>query len=718
MSTDNRVEINDCDITTGWSGDDAVTVTTFGGLFFEGASSLSTQLSDSDEHMRTIQDSGTGASSFILDWANSTLYMLIKDNLQDTAANGGIQFVVGDGAPASENTTAYDIGGRDAPGMPLSLYFFSLKLDVSVIVADPGTFIDHAGTESLMDQTACTHIGYGSLHASKAQGPVDNVFMDGFRFLNNDKTITFTGNGVDDLDFATGPETITRTAGSFITDGFRVGHKLTITGSASNDARVTVITVIALVITVTETLTNETNVAATITAEVYALTVNGGTTGTPETMTDLVGDDEVAATNGWGMVSNPFGSTYLFFAPTEWGNVFAVAEHAFEATNEAWFMYGDNGGGHTVGATHFPMRFISNSTDTGEIKLTNVIITGLGTRAEWLMDNADFNTIELDFVTFEFAATIALPSSGGTSRFATNCIFSDCDQVTHNGADMSGSSVLLSNVAAGVGAVLYNESADPDGETDDMTFSQGATAHSAFEFGTAVTSNITLRNIDFTGFGSTDDVDGAVFLFLATSGSLNLNLVGCTTDGTFSVDDTAGITVTVVIDPVTTLVNVKDNTGADLINTRVLLEASDGTGDFEFEDTPTSLTSSGTTATVTRTSHPFETNDIAVIRGADQQLYNGAYVVTDTGANTYTYTMTGDPIDTATGTILISGAILDGLTDASGNISASRTFAASQPVKGVARKSTASPRFKSFPLAGIISNTLGLTINIQFIIDE
>ena len=631
MSVDNRTMINDCEQNTGWVGSDTATVTTLTGQFFEGISSLSTQLTNADEQMHTTDNSASTPATFSLDWSDSTLYMVIKNNLAAAASAGGIQFVIGDGT----NLAGYDIGGVDAPGMPLSLYFFSQKLDVSVIAASPGIFTDYTGTEGSMSQTAITQIGYGGILAIKAQGPVDNVFMDAFRYIAN--------------------------------------------GS-------------------------------------YALTVNGGTTGTPETMTDLVGDDE-NPTNGWGMVSNPFGETYLFGAPTEWGNVSTVAEHAFAASDQSWFLYGDNGGGHAVAVTHFPFRFISNSTDTGEIKLTNVIITGLGTRSEWLMDNADFNTIELESCTFNFGATIALPSSGGTSRFTTNCTFNDCDQITHNGADMSGSSVLVSNVAAGSGALLYNETADPDGETDNMTFSQGATAHSAFEFGTAVTANMTLRGIDFTGFGSTDDVDGAVFLFLATSGSLNLNLIGCTTDGTFSVDDTAGIAITVVIDPVTTLVNVKDNNGANLINTRVLLEAADGAGDFAFEASVT-IVSTATTATVTHTSHPFETGDIAVIRGADQQLYNGAYAVTDTGANTYTYTMTGDPVDTATGTIISSGAIIDGLTDGSGNISTSRTFTLPTIVKGVARKSTASPRFKSFPLAGTISTTLGLTINIQMIIDE
>ena len=200
---------------------------------------------------------------------------------------------------------------------------------------------------------------------------------------------------------------------------------------------------------------------------------------------------------------------------------------------------------------------------------------------------------------------------------------------------------------------------------------------------------------------------------------ITLNSVDGSTPIEAQFDSTNGGTVTVVANPVTTLVNVKDNDSLDLINARVLLEASDGTGDFTFDVTPTSITRSGTTATVTITSHKFATNDIIIVRGSDDQLYNGAYVATDATANTIEYTMSGTPAASpATGTLLVSGGIIDGLTDANGDISVSRTFLLATPVKGVVRKSTTTPRFKSFPLAGEISTTTGLTINVQLIIDE
>lgn len=348
------------------------------------------------------------------------------------------------------------------------------------------------------------------------------------------------------------------------------------------------------------------------------------------------------------------------------------------------------------------------------VTLTNITVQALGTTSpgRWVTtDNATLLWTTCNFTdmgVFGFLSNATLAS----------CTFLRCAQITHGGATMNGSSVLESTVAAGSGAIFYNESAsDPDGETDNMKFSQGASAHSAFEFGTSVTSNITLRGIDFTGFGSTDDVDGAVFKFLATSGSLNLSLVGCTTDGTFSVDDSAGITVIVVIDPATTLIHVDDNNGDSLENVRVIVEAKDGTGDFPFEDVVT-ITRSGATASVSHTTHGLDDNDLIIIRNADQQEYNGPFTITNTTTNAYDYTVSGTPDSPATGTILASGAILNGLTNASGNISASRTFTLDTAVKGFARKSSASPRFKTFEIDDLIDATDGLTINTRLVKDE
>lgn len=66
----------------------------------------------------------------------------------------------------------------------------------------------------------------------------------------------------------------------------------------------------------------------------------------------------------------------------------------------------------------------------------------------------------------------------------------------------------------------------------------------------------------------------------------------------------------------------------------------------------TSITSSGTTATVTTTAaHNLTTGDKVRIAGATQTEYNGDYTVTVTGGSTFTYTFAGSATTPATGTI-------------------------------------------------------------------
>ena len=68
-----------------------------------------------------------------------------------------------------------------------------------------------------------------------------------------------------------------------------------------------------------------------------------------------------------------------------------------------------------------------------------------------------------------------------------------------------------------------------------------------------------------------------------------------------------------------------------------------------------SLTSSGLTVTVTTSAnHNLPTGATVTIAGANQPEYNGTWVITNTGANTFTYTYGGSPHSSGTGTITYS----------------------------------------------------------------
>jgi hypothetical protein len=269
--------------------------------------------------------------------------------------------------------------------------------------------------------------------------------------------------------------------------------------------------------------------------------------------------------------------------------------------------------------------------------------------------------------------------------------------------------------------LIWDTAADPNGELDDMTFGTLTPPMThAIEFGTNVPTTMTLTGCAFgTDYSATEDGSTGNETFWFRDGSptaITLNLVNCTGNFGYKTD---GAVITIVADPVTTTVTVNDNNGAPLLGARVILETSDATGDLPFEETPVSITRSGTTATVDHTGHGVPDGKKVVIRGATDTLYNGVFVISVTDVDTYTYTMNGTPAASpASGTITISGVMLEGTTDSSGQISDSRTITLAQPLKGRVSKGTSSPIFKDAPLSGTKSPTLGLTLTAQLTLDE
>jgi hypothetical protein len=122
----------------------------------------------------------------------------------------------------------------------------------------------------------------------------------------------------------------------------------------------------------------------------------------------------------------------------------------------------------------------------------------------------------------------------------------------------------------------------------------------------------------------------------------------------------------------------------------VLFERIADTG-WPYNLQPTSITRSTDTATVTLTAHGLSTDDWVTIKGATAEEYNGVFQITKTGDNTFTYTSSelsaGAPATPATGyPITVTLAIIQGKTDASGQISATRSYSPdNQPITGRVR---------------------------------
>jgi hypothetical protein len=414
-----------------------------------------------------------------------------------------------------------------------------------------------------------------------------------------------------------------------------------------------------------------------------------------------------ATSRRWGLLELLNGS-YLLQGFHSFGTVSASC--TFTDSNKVLFFRasGNNNVTNDAVSTGFNRIEILNASST--ITWDNISISALGTRARGVFVHTA-GTIDFDNCQFTDMDTFTL-IAGSDIQGST---WRRCNAITAPGSTLNNSSVLASSVAADASALVWNVATDPDGKLDGMTFSKGATAHHAIELGASTPASISLRGWTVTGFNTVDGNNDSVIL--NTSGkAITVNVFDAT--GTISFKNSGvGSSTTIVSGAVSLNINVKDTAGTNIQSARVLLKASDGTGPFPFEDTVT-ITRSGTTATVSHTAHGMAVADKVQIKGADQPEYNGVFSITNPSTNAYDYTVSGSPASPATGTIKATFVALHDLTNASGNVTASRVYATDQPVTGVVRKSTSSPYYQTGPLGGTVDSATGYTANVQLVSDE
>lgn len=364
-----------------------------------------------------------------------------------------------------------------------------------------------------------------------------------------------------------------------------------------------------------------------------------------------------------------------------------------------------------VASTFNTIEINNASTD---IEWTNIIFKALGTTSKGrLVMNANA-TLDWDGCQFFDMNTFLF---GGSNSVSINTIFQGCALITAAGATLNGSKILESTVAADASALDWDVNTDPDGYLDNLTISEGANAHHAIEFGSTSPSSMTIRGLDVgSDFSSSNGQNNSTFHITdSNSGnSYTISCVGCSGNMTYK---SAGASVSIVSDPVTVKVTVTDSTGTLISGARVLLKAADGTGPFPYQDSIT-ISNSGTTATVSHTSHGMTTNDKVFIAGAEYDANVGVHTITYISDNSYSYTMGSSPGDGSVGgTITATFVALSGLTTA-GVLSTSRVYSSDQPVTGWARKSSASPYYKSGPLSGSVDSTDGYNNTAVLTIDE
>ena len=110
----------------------------------------------------------------------------------------------------------------------------------------------------------------------------------------------------------------------------------------------------------------------------------------------------------------------------------------------------------------------------------------------------------------------------------TGNTFDDCGQVTHGGANMNDCKFKNYEGIADTSYLIYNETADPNGEMDNTSFTKGTAATHAIEFGTASPLTMTLNGIDFSGYTNSVGSTSAPLHIKRISGTVTINVSGCT----------------------------------------------------------------------------------------------------------------------------------------------------------------------------------------------
>lgn len=347
-------------------------------------------------------------------------------------------------------------------------------------------------------------------------------------------------------------------------------------------------------------------------------------------------------------------------------------------------------------------------------EMTNIIFQALGTQSPgtWVITAGTLTAISCQWFangTFSFLSTSSV----------TDGLFDGCGQITAPGTTMTGTKITGYEGSANSSALVWDVATDPSGELDDMVFEMGTTATHAIEFGDTIPSAITLTNIDFIGYSSSQDQNDSPLHFKDTTGTITVNVTGGSglTSTSFRTD---GATIDIVLNPVALTITVVDITDqSPIVGARVLVLADD-VGPLPFEDSVSIVQTSGT-ATVTHNGHGFATNQWVLIEGCAETEYNKVGQIIVTGANDYTYSVDSGAASPATGTPISTAAIVNGTTDGSGIITDTRTYSSDQDIdsgRSKVREAAGPGFFKTSPVAGTISSSNGLPLTIQMIPDE
>ena len=300
---------------------------------------------------------------------------------------------------------------------------------------------------------------------------------------------------------------------------------------------------------------------------------------------------------------------------------------------------------------------------------------------------------------------------GGSGQSITNCQFTNCQRMTHTGAVIRGCAFRETAAINTLdrGQYEYDENAD----IADCEFVGVGTGTNGWglKFNHNSSTDLTgvnaidLDNIVFTGFGADDtNFSGIKMVPDTTTIDVDFNVLNggtVTTIDTTTPDAYTGVAT--IAATVAVKVTVQEADATKIQDARVRLEAAPG-GDLPSDDVVT-ITTSGTTASVSHTAHGLSAGDFVIIRGANESELTGRKSITNVTTNAYDYTITSIGGASGTGTITSTSSILSAFTDVNGVVEDTGfNYTSDQPVRGVSRKGETAPFYKQSPITGTITS--------------
>lgn len=455
----------------------------------------------------------------------------------------------------------------------------------------------------------------------------------------------------------------------------------------------------------------------------YGEGLSAASTGTTAFGFQEIADDDALLANWYGALQEVDG--VLFSAgKIVLGDLSDTNDCNFVSVGETVYFKDRIVAGALYGLVGVEATSAVNPTD---IDITALVCKTVGaTGAEVDFSDTDITSLSVDKSTFidMGAITFALGTLSDTTfsgsgasvidnTAVTGSTWNTCGQITLSGTTAFDGCTFIGGTDA-TGAVLCSDLAD----FTNNSFVFDTSGH-GIQIDTIGTYNFT-GNL-FTGYAGTPgsnlvaasgSTDAAIY---NTSGGLvTINVLGG--GDTPSVRNGAGATTSVVVNPVALTITAKDSTDNSNVEGAAVTVRAATTGDLPFE-TVVTITRSGSVATVTHTGHGYSTGHKVEIENADQNDYNRIKEITVVDANSYTFVVAGTPTTPATGTILSTAIIIDGLTNASGVISDTRTYSADQAFTGSVKKGTSAPVFVSSPLSDTLSKDTGFSATVLLIPD-